>query len=120
MSRYEGLFIFPETMKDDGLEGAIAKVKGEIDKQEGAIESIARMGRRPFARPIQKQTAGNYVVMNLNLDPDKIDPLKARLKFVEDLIRVQFLSLPKEEEAPAPAPAAAAEEPAEEETNAVS
>ena len=99
MSRYEGLFIFPDALKDDTLEAAITQVRGEIEKLDGSVDSIARMGRKTFARPIQKQTSGNYVVMNITMDGTKIPALNKRLKLKSEVIRVQFLNLP--DDAPA-------------------
>ena len=88
---YEGLFIFPETLDEEGLDQAIEGVKEELEKLGGAIESTTRMGKKAFARPLKKQKAGLYVVMMFNLDGTKLDAFKARLKLTTNVFRHQFV-----------------------------
>ncbi len=88
---YEGLFIFPESLDEEGLDQAIARVKEELEKLGGAIESTTRMGKKMFARPLKKQKAGLYVVMMFNLEGSKVDAFKARLKLSTNVFRHQFV-----------------------------
>ncbi|WP_372806567.1 30S ribosomal protein S6 [Pontiella sp.] len=88
---YEGLFIFPEALDEEGLDQAIAKVKEELEKLGGSIESTTRMGKKTFARPLKKQRAGLYVVMMLNIDGTKIDTFKQRLKLTTNVFRHQLV-----------------------------
>ena len=88
---YEGLFIFPETLDEEGLDQAIEGVKEELEKLGGAIESTTRMGKKAFARPLKKQKAGLYVVMMFNIDGTKLDAFKARLKLTTNVFRHQFV-----------------------------
>lgn len=88
---YEGLFIFPESLDEEGLDQAIARVKEELEKLGGSVESTTRMGKKTFSRPLQKQKAGLYVVMMFNLEGSKIDALKARLKLTTNVFRHQFV-----------------------------
>jgi ribosomal protein S6 len=88
---YEGLFIFPETLDEEGLDQAIARVKEELEKLGGAIESTTRMGKKNFARPLKKQKAGLYVVMMFNLEGSNVDAFKARLKLTTNVFRHQFV-----------------------------
>jgi small subunit ribosomal protein S6 len=94
---YEGLFIFPETLDEEGLDQSIAHVKGELEKLGGTLESTTRMGKKNFARPLKKQKAGFYVVLMFKLDGTKIDALKERLKLSSNVFRAQFV-LPSESE----------------------
>lgn len=88
---YEGLFIFPESLDEEGLDQAIARVKEELEKLGGAIESTTRMGKKTFARPLKKQKAGLYVVMMFNIAGDQLDAFKARLKLTTNVFRHQFV-----------------------------
>ncbi len=88
---YEGLFIFPETLDEAGLDQSIAKVKEELEKLGGSIESTTRMGKKTFARPLKKQKAGLYVVMMFKLEGKKVDAFKARLKLSTNVFRHQFV-----------------------------
>ncbi len=88
---YEGLFIFPEVLDEEGLDQSIAQVKEELEKLGGSIESTTRMGKKTFARPLKKQKAGLYVVIMFKLDGNKIDAFKARLKLTTNVFRHQFV-----------------------------
>ena len=88
---YEGLFIFPESLDEEGLDQAINRVKEELEKLGGAIESTTRMGKKTFARPLKKQKAGLYTVIMFNLEGTKMDAFKARLKLTTNVFRHQFV-----------------------------
>ena len=91
MNTYEGLFIFPEVLDEEGLDQAIGSVKEELEKLGGSIESTARMGKKTFARSLKKQRAGLYVVIMFKLDGTKVDAFKARLKLATNVFRHQFV-----------------------------
>ncbi len=88
---YEGLFIFPEALDEEGLDQAIDRVKEELEKLGGAIESTTRMGKKTFARPLKKQKAGLYVVIMFNLEGTQLDAFKKRLKLTTNVFRHQFV-----------------------------
>jgi len=91
------MFIFPETLDEEGLDQAIDAVKRELEKLGGTLESITRLGKKTFARPMQKKKAGYYVVLMLRLDSLKLDAFKKRLKLATDVFRAQLV-LGKENE----------------------
>lgn len=91
MMEYEGMFIFPEDYKDDRMDEALNKVKEEIQALGGQVESVTRIGRRNFARPLNKKTAGQYVVMSVHIDGTRLTELHQHLKLNEDVFRVQFV-----------------------------
>ena len=88
---YEGLFIFPETLDEEQLDQSIVRVKEELEKLGGTLESTTRMGKKNFARPLKKQKAGFYVVLMFNLEGSQIDALKLRLKLSTNVFRHQFV-----------------------------
>lgn len=88
---YEGLFIFPETLDEESLDLAITRVKEELEKLGGTLESTTRMGKKNFARPMKKQKAGYYVVMMIQMDGTRLDAFKARLKLASDVFRSQIV-----------------------------
>jgi ribosomal protein S6 len=85
------LFIFPETLDEETLELAIVRVKEELEKLGGSLESTTRMGKKNFARPLKKQKAGFYVVLMIKLDGTKLDAFKKRLTLATDVFRSQFV-----------------------------
>ena len=91
MSRiYEGLFIFPETLDEEGLDKAIEAVNNELVNLGGSLDSSVRMGKRQFARMMKKQKSGYYVVLVFSLETEKITKFKERLKLGTDVFRYQF------------------------------
>ena len=94
---YEGLFIFPETLDEEALDQSIARVKEELEKLGGTLDSTTRMGKKNFARPMKKQKAGLYVVLMFTLEGTRIDAFKQRLKLATNVFRAQFV-LAKESE----------------------
>ena len=68
MNKYEAMIIFPESMKEEDLETALEKIGTEIEKLGGTVGNKTRLGRRTFARPMQKHTAGQYSVVGFSLE----------------------------------------------------
>lgn len=89
---YEGLFIFPETMDEEALDMGIARVKEELEKLGGSLESTTRVGKKNFARPLKKQKAGHYVVLMIRMDGGKLVAFKQRLKLTTDVFRSQIVT----------------------------
>lgn len=90
-TKYEGLYIFPEGLTDDELNASCDKVKEEIEKLGGTVTGTTNLGRRVFAREMNKQTAGLYVIMDMEIDGLKVDELKNRLKLASNVFRVQYV-----------------------------
>ena len=90
---YEGLFIFPEALDEEGLDQAIELVKEELVKLGGSLDSSVRMGKKQFARMTDKQKSGHYVVLVFSLRADQVDAFKARLKLGTNVFRHQFRSI---------------------------
>ncbi|MDZ8119003.1 30S ribosomal protein S6 [Pontiella agarivorans] len=91
MNTYEGLFIFPEALDEEGLDQAIGRVKEELEKLGGSIDSAVRMGKKTFARALKKQKAGLYVNITFKLEGEKVDTFKSRLKLTTNVFRHQFV-----------------------------
>lgn len=91
LNLYEGMYIFPEAMEEDAIDAAVKVVGKEIEKLGGVVESTARIGKRKFARQLDKQDFGYYVVMNFELEPDKVEQLRNRFKLNENILRAQIV-----------------------------
>ncbi|HHX98555.1 MAG: 30S ribosomal protein S6 [Kiritimatiellia bacterium] len=121
MNKYEALIIFREDLKDTDWETAVAAVESEIQRLDGSVSSTTRLGKREFARPLQKQLSGHYGLMAFELAGDKVAPLLARLKLDERVFRVQVVTAPPVPSAPlAPKQEMAKVEEEEEEDDGVS
>ena len=91
MNKYEAMIIFSDSIEESDLEGAIGRVRSEMEKFDGVIDSTTRLGKREFARVLQKKTSGHYVLITLEMDGQNIDPLLARLKLNEEVFRTQIV-----------------------------
>ncbi|NLG34249.1 MAG: 30S ribosomal protein S6 [Lentisphaerae bacterium] len=100
MNKYEAMIIFRESLKDTEWDGAVDGVRAEIERQGGALTSCTRLGKREFARMMNKQQGGHYAMMAFDLDGDKVGPLQARLKLNADVFRVQVVVAPPAPPAP--------------------
>ena len=90
MNTYEGLFIFGETVQEERLKDLVAYVTGEITKAGGKVSETRDMGRRSFARIMQKKESGFYVSLTFKIAADKISVLTARYHLNDDIFRVQI------------------------------
>jgi len=94
------MFIFPDAFSEDQLDNAVGNIKGEIEKVGGQVVSATRLGRRTFAREMQKTQAGQYVVITFMLPGKEIESLKSNLRFNEEIFRMQvFRVIEKKPEA---------------------
>jgi len=103
VNKYEAMIIFRESLKDADWDGAVDTVRAELEKLGGTMSSCTRLGKREFARPMQKQSSGHYALMAFELDGDKVGPFQARLKLNDDVFRVQVVTAPPAPPAPAKA-----------------
>jgi ribosomal protein S6 len=94
VKKYEAMIIFREGLKDTDWDGAVEAVRAEIEKLGGKVTSSTRLGKREFARPMQKQQSGHYGLIAFQLGGDKVAALQARLKLDEQVFRVQVVSAP--------------------------
>ena len=92
MNDYEAMLILPEIMNDEQVEKALDGLKKEIQGLGGEMSGAMRLGRKSFARKMDKKAAGEYVLAKLTLPPDQIKTLHARVKLAGEIFRMQIIS----------------------------
>ena len=92
LKKYDAMFIFSGTTKDEALDKAVEKVVAEITRLGGAIDDTETIGRRTFSRQMHKRDSGIYVKVRFQLDASHVAELRARYRLNEDLVRLQLLS----------------------------
>ncbi len=105
MNEYEGMIIFPEDLNEEALDEAVGAIKAEIERQGGRVTSTIRLGKRNFARPMDKQKSGHYAVLGFEMEGAGIALLHERLKLMPQVFRAQVLKA----ETPEPVVAAGGE-----------
>ncbi len=93
MNTYEGLFIFGETVPDERVKEMTGYAVAEIEKLGGKSTGVRDMGRRAFARTMQKKETGYYVAVAFQLPGEQIAALNARYRLSDDVFRVQIIKL---------------------------
>jgi ribosomal protein S6 len=96
--KYDAMYIFA-SVKDDTLDKQIEKASAEITRLNGKVLSTTTLGKKNFARTMQKRESGVYVTIRFELDPAQVAALKARYSLLEDFFRVQILSVNERSEA---------------------
>ena len=93
MKKYDALYIFVGTLRDDAVEANLEKALAEVTRLGGNVLEKVSLGKRAFSRPIRKRESGVYVKVRFELDPQKVDELVNRYHLVEEVFRVQILAV---------------------------
>lgn len=99
MNRYEAMVILPESLTEDELEQGLDRLTAAIKELGGKASKASRMGRKTFARPMHKQTVGEYALLRFELEGEKIATLDEQLKLDDAIFRIQYTRLPEVAEA---------------------
>ena len=89
--KYEALFIFAGSVKEDALDKVLERTNAEIERLGGVIEDTEVIGRRTFARTMAKRDNGVYVKIRFAIEPGQIAPMRARFRLNDDCFRLQIV-----------------------------
>lgn len=87
MRQYELVCIFHPELDEAAFTDAVEKVKEWIVAAGGSVDKVDIWGRRKMAYPIRKQMEGQYVLLNVSMEPAATAALEHNLKFHEPLMR---------------------------------
>jgi len=99
MKKYDGLYIFAGSARDEVLDKIIESSTAEIINLSGKILSTEVLGKKPFARQMKKRDNGVFVKIRFELAPALIAALTKRYKLVDEVFRVQILAVDERLEA---------------------
>jgi len=89
VKRYEGLFIFETSAKEETLKETIDKISAEITSAGGKVETVQKMDKKNFVRVANKKhTAGYYVNIIFEAEPSALTGLRHRLSMSGDVFRL--------------------------------
>ena len=97
--KYEATYILAGTAKDEILDKLVERMRGEITRLGGTAQNTEVVGKRNFARPMQKRDHGVFVRVRFEMEPSQIATLRERYHLIEDLFRVQVLAVDERREA---------------------
>jgi len=87
MRKYELVCIVQPDLDETAFRGAIERVQGWITESGGSVDKVDVWGRRRLAYPIRKQRDGQYVLLNVTLDPKSTSDLERNIRFLETILR---------------------------------
>lgn len=87
MRKYELVCIIQADLDETAFKGAVERVQSWISEAGGSVDKTEVWGRRKLAYPIRKQREGQYVLMNVSLDPKSTSELERNIRFLEPVLR---------------------------------
>ena len=87
MNSYELMYIIPSQSSDEEKEALIAQVNAMIEKDNGKIESVERIGNKKLAYEINKKRDGFYVLVNFTAEANVPNTLGALLSITNGIMR---------------------------------
>jgi small subunit ribosomal protein S6 len=87
MRKYELVCIIQPDLDEAAFNGVLEKVKGWISESGGSVDKVDIWGRRRLAYLIHKQKEGQYVLLNVTLDPAATFELERNLRYQEPVMR---------------------------------
>lgn len=87
MRKYELISILQPDLDESVSKELLERIQGWITESGGSVDKTELWGRRKLAYMIHKQTEGQYVLMNITLDPKSAGDLERNIRFLEPVIR---------------------------------
>ena len=92
MRSYELVCIVQPDLDETAFNGVVERVKGWVSESGGTVDKVDVWGRRRMAYNIRKHREGQYVLMNVTMNPSTTSTLERNIRFQENVIR-HMLSL---------------------------
>jgi len=87
MRKYELICVIQPDLDEAAFNSVVEKVKGWISESGGTIDKVDVWGRRKLAYIIKKQREGQYVLLNMTMNPSATSDLERNLRYQEPIIR---------------------------------
>ena len=116
-NRYEGLLVLNVKGNEESAKEIVERLESDFKKEGAEIETVQKMGSRPFSYVAGSVEGGYYVNIIFHGKPEVIGKLRAKFKLDGDIYRQNYVKAPINKDSigrpprlpkVAPAPAAAA------------
>ena len=87
MRKYELVCIVQPELDENAFKGVVDRVSGWITEAGGSVDKVEVWGRRRLAYQIRKQREGQYVLMNVTLDPKATTGVERNIRYLETVLR---------------------------------
>ncbi len=92
--QYEAILIYPPVFAGEKLNEAVHAFQDLAGKFGAKVAAHQDMGKRSIGFRIKKNSEGNYVHIDLNMDPAKVSELKKALTLNGDILRYSIFLKP--------------------------
>ena len=97
MKKYEAVFILNIRKVDDEGKAFTKEFTEMLEGWDGKMLETQAMGRKQFAREINRTKAGIYWNYIFNLDPDKVQAIRNQFRLDERVIRLMIINYDRPE-----------------------
>ena len=87
MRKYELVCIVQPELDENAFKGVIDRVSGWVTDAGGSVDKVDVWGRRRLAYQIHKQREGQYVLLNITLDPKAASEVERNIRYLETVLR---------------------------------
>ena len=87
MRKYELVCIVQPELDETAFKGVVDRVSSWVTDTGGSVDKVDVWGRRKLAYIIHKQREGQYVLMNITLDPKSTGALERNIRYLEPVMR---------------------------------
>jgi small subunit ribosomal protein S6 len=87
MRKYELMCIIQPDLDENAFNGVLDKVKGWISESGGSVDKAEVWGRRKLASLVKKHREGQFVLLNVTMNPASTSNLERNLRFQESVLR---------------------------------
>jgi len=93
MRNYELVCIVQPELDETAFKGVIERVSNWVTEAGGSVEKVDIWGRRRLAYQIRKQREGQYVLLNVSLDPKSASELERNIRYLETILRHMLVAM---------------------------
>ena len=86
MRKYELVCIVQPELDETAFKGVIDRVSSWITEAGGSVDKVEVWGRRRLAYQIHKQREGQYVLLNVTLDPKSASEIERNIRYLETVL----------------------------------
>lgn len=87
MRNYELVCIVQPELDETAFTAVVDRVSSWVTEAGGSVDKVDIWGRRRLAYQIRKQREGQYVLLNVTLDPKATSELERNIRYLETVLR---------------------------------
>jgi small subunit ribosomal protein S6 len=99
--RYEALLVLNTQGREDTVKEIIDRLESEFQQEGAQIEQVQKMDKRQFSYVAGPLTAGYYVNLVFNAEPQSVAKLRSKFKLDPEIYRQNYQRLQEKKEKPA-------------------